>query len=59
MTGNTELGYWRKNKNWHRYNAEKKIIEMTDEAPERAKKSFEMAMKRCRKRQGDRSNSDD
>jgi len=34
--------YWKTNKSWYRINYEKDCFELTDEAPERARKSFEM-----------------
>lgn len=34
--------YWRKNKDWYRINKEKDCFELTDEAPERAVKSFKL-----------------
>lgn len=42
MTANTEPLYWRTNKEWYRINTEKDCFELTDKAPERAKRSFEM-----------------
>lgn len=39
---NTEIMYWRKNKLWYRYDEKKDIFELTDEATDRAKASFEM-----------------
>ncbi len=41
MNGNTEILYWRTNKNWFTINCELDRYELTDAAPERAKKSFE------------------
>lgn len=38
--------YWRKNEGWYRINKEKDCFELTDEAPERAVKSFELYCKR-------------
>ncbi len=42
MTANKESLYWRTNKEWYRINKEKDCFELTDKAPERARKSFEM-----------------
>lgn len=42
MTANRELMYWHSNKNWFRRIEEIPYFELTDEAPERALKSFEM-----------------
>ena len=42
MSANTELMYWKKDKSWYIINKEKDIYELTDKAPERARKSFEM-----------------
>ena len=42
MTANMEPMYWRMNKNWYRINYENDCFELTEEAPERARKSFEM-----------------
>ena len=42
MTANQEPMYWRKNKDWYRINPEKDCFELTDKAPERARKSFDM-----------------
>lgn len=41
MTANKESVYWKSNKEWYRINAEGKY-ELTEKAPERAKKSFEL-----------------
>lgn len=37
-----EAVYWAKNKEWYRINREKDCYELTDKAPERAVKSFEL-----------------
>ena len=42
MTIDKEPLYWRTNKEWYRVNREKDCYELTDKAPERAQKSFEM-----------------
>ena len=42
MTINREPMFWRSNKEWYRINKEKDRFELTDRAPERARKSFEM-----------------
>ncbi len=44
MTANKEALYWKTNKDWYRINSEKGCYELTDKAPERAKKSFELFM---------------
>jgi hypothetical protein len=41
-----ESMYWIKNEEWYRVNRVKGGIELTDKAPERARKSFEMYQKR-------------
>lgn len=41
MTGDKELFYWRSNPEWYRKGANGKT-ELTEKAPERARKSFEM-----------------
>ena len=41
MTGDRELFYWESNPEWYRTDPDGKI-EMTEKAPKRAKKSFEM-----------------
>ena len=41
MTANRETLYWKSNKAWYRVNDEGKF-ELTELAPERAKRSFEM-----------------
>lgn len=42
MTADKEPLYWRTNKEWYRINKEKDCFELTDKAPVRAKKSFDM-----------------
>ena len=46
MTGDRELFYWESNPEWYRTDPDGKI-EMTEKAPERAKKSFEMCGRPC------------
>lgn len=41
-TVNTELLYWQSNDEWYKINYEKDCFELTDKAPERARKSFDM-----------------
>lgn len=41
MSANKELLYWRKDKSWYKYDEETDSFTMTDEAPTRAKESFE------------------
>ena len=41
MTMSAERLYWKSNKEWYRINEEGKY-ELTEKAPERAKKSFEL-----------------
>lgn len=43
-----EYMYWMSNDDWYRINKEKQCFELTDEAPERAVKSFEMYCERNR-----------
>ena len=42
MNGNTEILYWRTNKEWFFIHKELDRFELTNMAPERAKISFEM-----------------
>ncbi len=42
MNTNTELLYWRTNKEWYRVNEEKDCFELTEKASDRAKESFKM-----------------
>ena len=42
MSGNREILYWRKDKSWYNYNQETDSFSMTNEAPQRAKESFEL-----------------
>lgn len=42
MTANQEPLFWKSNKEWYRVNRVKDCFELTDKAPERARKSFEM-----------------
>jgi hypothetical protein len=46
MTTNKELFYWAKNPNWYNMDEDSDNVTLTNEAPERAKKSFEMWKKR-------------
>ena len=41
MTANQEPLFWRSNKEWYQINREKDCFALTDNAPERARKSFE------------------
>lgn len=52
-----ESMYWVKNKEWYRVNREKGGIELTDKAPERARKSFEMYRERNNMKSGIYGNS--
>ena len=40
MRSNSERTYWMTNDDWYRINKEKDCFELTDAAPERARKSF-------------------
>ena len=42
MNANKESTYWASNPAWYRINKDTDEFELTDEAPERARKSFEM-----------------
>ena len=42
MSGNTEILYWRSNKEWYKYDETKDMYELTDKATDRAKSSFEL-----------------
>lgn len=46
MTGNKESLYWKSNTEWYRVNKEKDCYELTEKAPERARKSFELYQER-------------
>lgn len=46
MTANKESAYWASNPAWYRINKETDEFELTNEAPARAQKSFEM-WKKC------------
>ena len=48
MTMNKEIFYWQSDKSWYRFDEEQKIIVLTDEAPERARKSFELMKEKSR-----------
>lgn len=37
-----EIYYWQSNPEWYRINREKDCIELTEKAPERARRSFDM-----------------
>jgi len=42
MTANKESVYWETNKDWYVYDEDKDEYRLTDKAPERAIKSFEL-----------------
>ena len=42
MSANTELLYWRKDKSWYKYDEVTDTYTMVNEAPQRAKESFEL-----------------
>ena len=42
MTAASESSYWASNPNWYRINKETDEFELTDEAPEKARISFDM-----------------
>lgn len=42
MRLNSERTYWMTDESWYRINKEKDCFELTDAAPERARKSFEL-----------------
>jgi len=48
VTANTEVFYWTTNKGWYRFNSETQKFELTDEAPERARKSFELMLEKSK-----------
>lgn len=50
MNADREPMYWMSNKDWYRINKEKDEFELTDKAPERARRSFEMWNKTDRKK---------
>lgn len=43
MTADKEIMYWMNDPSWYRINKETGKFELTDAAPERAKKSFELS----------------
>jgi len=42
MTANKEMMYWKTNPEWYRTNPKTGKRELTEKAPERARKSFEL-----------------
>ena len=42
MNRNSEVMYWQSNKDWYEIDDEKDTFVIREDAPERAKKSFEM-----------------
>ena len=42
LSGNREILYWRKDESWYKYDKSRKMYELTDKAPQRAKESFEL-----------------
>lgn len=42
ISGNTEIMYWYSNKAWYRHDEMRDVYELTDEATDRARESFEM-----------------
>lgn len=42
LNKNTELLYWRKNKLWYYFDEAKQMYYLTDDAPERAKNSYNL-----------------
>lgn len=54
MTANKESVYWKTNKEWYRIN-EAGDFELTEDAPERARKSFELFMSPLKKAQEEAS----
>lgn len=44
MTLSRESTYWETNPEWYRFNKQDNNYELTDKAPERARKSFELFM---------------
>ncbi len=42
VTANTESMYWMSKEEWYRVNTEKDVFELTENAPDRAVKSFGM-----------------
>jgi len=42
MTADKEYMYWHTNRDWYEESNDKYIFKLTDKAPERARKSFEM-----------------
>lgn len=50
MTANREFMYWRTNEAWFTINEEKDCFELTEQAPERARRSFELYKEMQKKR---------
>ena len=46
MTSDKERLYWKTNKEWYRINREKDCFELTEKAPLRAQKSFDLYNKK-------------
>lgn len=46
MNADTEVMYWSTNEEWYTINKEKDCFELTNKAPERAIKSFELYKER-------------
>ena len=42
MSGNTEILYWREDKEWYSYDSANDLYSLTDKAPDMAIKSFEL-----------------
>jgi len=49
MTADREPLYWKSNKDWYAIDRDKDEYKLTDEAPERAIKSFELYQSKSRK----------
>jgi len=49
MTANKEILYWYTNEEWYNHEDGTDVYELTDKAPDRAKRSFEMWKERKKK----------
>ena len=48
MTGNKEIYYWRSNEEWYEFDETARKYVLTDKAPERAIKSYELMQEKAR-----------
>ena len=48
MTANKEIHYWQSDESWYRFDDELDTVVLTDAAPERARKSFELMLEKSK-----------